>query len=261
MPHEIFKLARGTTVECNAYAGPAGELVVDTDNHTVVVQTGSAGGVRLAKLTDLAAGGAAYTAGTGLSLSPSYEFSVNSTAGSSLLDWDTEVTLGTVGGLEIKAKLPSNPNSDTLVTQTVTTTSSYYPMLFKNTTGTTTVTDTTRFSSKITANASTGVVKANQFFGVTSALSGTAITVTNGACFTKTISAATTFTFSGASGCVTFTLVLTNGGSKTITWPSSVKWANGVVPTLTASGVDVLTFLTPNSGTTWYGVANSINAA
>jgi hypothetical protein len=42
-------------------------------------------------------------AGTGLSC----------TAGSSALQWNSEVTLGTVGGLAIKAKLPANPNTDT----------------------------------------------------------------------------------------------------------------------------------------------------
>ena len=35
------------------------------------------------------------------------------TAGTSALSWNTEVTLATVGGLAIKAKLPTNPNTDT----------------------------------------------------------------------------------------------------------------------------------------------------
>jgi len=51
-------------------------------------------------------------AGTGLSLSGT-TFNVTSTAGSSALQWNSEVTLGTVGGLAIKAKLPQNPNTDT----------------------------------------------------------------------------------------------------------------------------------------------------
>ena len=38
---------------------------------------------------------------------------VNGTAGSSALSWNTEVTLYTVGGHAIKAKLPSNPNTNT----------------------------------------------------------------------------------------------------------------------------------------------------
>lgn len=94
-------------------------------------------------------------------------------------------------------------------------------------------------------------------------MSGTAIEVDKGAVFTKTISANTTFTISGVpSGkAATFSLILTNGGSKTVTWPSSVKWAGGNAPSLTASGKDILTFLTGNGGSTWYGVVSSIGAA
>ena len=66
----------------------------------------------------------------------------------------------------------------------------------------------------------------------------------------------TTFTFSNPTasdeGCG-FTLVLTNGGSQTVNWPSSVDWAGGTAPTLTTSGVDVLTFWTIDGGTTWHG--------
>lgn len=66
----------------------------------------------------------------------------------------------------------------------------------------------------------------------------------------------TTFTFSNPTasdeGCG-FTLVLTNGGSQTVNWPSSVDWAGGTAPTLTASGVDILTFWTIDGGTTWHG--------
>ena len=83
------------------------------------------------------------------------------------------------------------------------------------------------------------------------------ITVTNGSVFTHTVATGeTTFTFASpeASGSVSkFTLVLTNGGSQTVNWPASVDWPSGVVPTLTTSGVDILTFLTVDGGTTWYG--------
>lgn len=99
--------------------------------------------------------------------------------------------------------------------------------------------------------------------GANVSLSGTEINVSTGSTFTKTISANTTFTITGVpSGrAATFSLVLTNGGRKTVTWPSSVKWAGGSVPALTKSGTDVLTFLSNNGGTTWYGVASSIGAA
>lgn len=93
--------------------------------------------------------------------------------------------------------------------------------------------------------------------------SETAINLSKGCVFTKTISANTTFTItgvpSGKSGI--FNLVLTNGGSKTVTWPSSVKWADRTPPTLSASGKDLLTFLTPDGGTTWFGMAAVLGAA
>ncbi len=66
----------------------------------------------------------------------------------------------------------------------------------------------------------------------------------------------TTFTFSNPSASGTacsFTLELTNGGSQTVNWPASVDWAGGSAPTLTSSGVDFLTFVTRDAGTTWYG--------
>lgn len=72
----------------------------------------------------------------------------------------------------------------------------------------------------------------------------------------------TTFTFSNppASGTAgSFTLALTNGGSQTVNWPASVDWAGGTPPTLTTSGVDVLTFFTIDGGTTWFGFAAGLD--
>lgn len=75
--------------------------------------------------------------------------------------------------------------------------------------------------------------------------------------FTGTVdTSTTTFTFSsppetGRAG--TFTLKLTNGGSQTVNWPASVRWAGGTEPTLTSSGVDTLVFETIDAGTTWDG--------
>ena len=72
----------------------------------------------------------------------------------------------------------------------------------------------------------------------------------------------TTFTFSNPSASGTacsFTLILTNGGSQTVNWPAAVKWAGGTEPELTASGVDVLTFVTVDAGTIWYGFAAGLD--
>ena len=97
--------------------------------------------------------------------------------------------------------------------------------------------------------------------GTSADLTTSEIDLSKGVVFSKTVSADTVFTFINApSGrAATFNLIITNGGSATITWPASVKWTDAAAPTLTASGVDVLTFMTPN-GTTWYGTVAIYNA-
>ena len=99
-------------------------------------------------------------------------------------------------------------------------------------------------------------------YGTTVAMAAADVDLSAGDVFTVTISAATTLTFSNvpAGKAATFNLIITNGGAATVTWPTSVKWASGTAPTLTASGVDVLTFLTPDGGATWYGTV-AITAA
>jgi len=69
------------------------------------------------------------------------------------------------------------------------------------------------------------------------------------------VSGATTFTIANppASEAFGFILELINGGSATITWPSSVKWPSGSPPALTVSGTDLLVFLTRDGGATWRG--------
>lgn len=91
--------------------------------------------------------------------------------------------------------------------------------------------------------------------GVTT-LSGNSINAGLGNYFKRTITGAVTWTFSGApaSGSVGyFLLELVNGGAGAQTWPTSVKWADGAAPTLQASGVDILAFVTSDGGSTWLG--------
>lgn len=92
-------------------------------------------------------------------------------------------------------------------------------------------------------------------FGTTEAVSAASIDLSQGSVFTKTISANTTLTFTGVptGKAATFSLVLTNGGAYPVTWPANVKWTDDTPPDFTPSGKDVLTFMTPDGGTTWYG--------
>lgn len=65
-----------------------------------------------------------------------------------------------------------------------------------------------------------------------------------------------TLTFPTATAGQSFTLVLRQGGggSKTTTWPGTVKWDGGVAPTLTTTvaAVDILGFFCAD-GTNWFG--------
>jgi hypothetical protein len=69
-----------------------------------------------------------------------------------------------------------------------------------------------------------------------------------------------TFTISNtpatASRAMSFTLIFTaDGTARTVTWGSSVKWANGTAPVLTSTNTkkDVFTFMTTDAGTSWLG--------
>jgi len=69
-----------------------------------------------------------------------------------------------------------------------------------------------------------------------------------------------TFTFSnpvttGDSSSFTLILEQDGTGSRTATWPASVKWAAATAPTLTttADRFDVLAFTTVDGGTRWFG--------
>lgn len=83
----------------------------------------------------------------------------------------------------------------------------------------------------------------------------TTIDTSLGSLFYATATSNTTFSFTNAPAnmVTSFTLELVNAGAYAITWPSAVKWPGGTAPTLTASGMDILTFYTRGNGT-WRGV-------
>lgn len=76
----------------------------------------------------------------------------------------------------------------------------------------------------------------------------------------------TTFTFSNPSPTGTmcsFTLILKqdSGGGHTVTWPASVDWESSTSPTLSgaANQRDLLSFMTVDAGTIWYGFLGGRN--
>lgn len=216
---------RGTTAQHAAYTGPVGELTVDTDKNIVVVQDGStAGGHPMVPAEFL------FKSDGGI-LTFNTKASAALQGDSIVVEIDLEALMEALGGAMVAG--------DGIVFEGENTIS---------------VDDTvlrTNVQQAITAvkTFDTG------YFGKAVAVDSTAISPANGAVFTKTITTDTTFSISeipsGAASC--FTLVLTNGGSHTVGWPGAVRWTGGEPPELIASGVDVITFITPNGGGVWYG--------
>ena len=74
----------------------------------------------------------------------------------------------------------------------------------------------------------------------------------------------TTFAFSNPTASDELcgvTLFLTNGGSQTVNWPSTVDWAGASAPTLTSSGLDIIVFITTDGGTIWHGMVSSADSS
>ena len=93
---------------------------------------------------------------------------------------------------------------------------------------------------------------------------GQTLNISQGNCFTATATGATTWTFSNPTASddlCGFVLFLTNGGTATMTWPSSVDWPSATAPTLSASGLDIIVFQTVDGGTIWHGqVASTLSS-
>ncbi|RAK51209.1 hypothetical protein [Phenylobacterium soli] len=79
---------------------------------------------------------------------------------------------------------------------------------------------------------------------------------------TKSISAGTTFTFTGitSSKGQGLLLLLTVSSSATPTWPAAVKWPGGVTPTF-PNGIHLVGFVTFDGGTTVYGSVGGLSFA
>ena len=119
----------------------------------------------------------------------------------------------------------------------------------------------TTLSGEITgADQTVSAINLKDYGEITNALGNatgaTTIDLTLGNSVTATTTGATTWTFSNPTASdelCSFSLKLVNGGAFAQTWPASVDWPAATAPTLTASGTDVLVFITCDGGTTWYG--------
>ncbi len=164
----------------------------------------------------------------------------------------TEVVLSGKKEVKITNTEPTSSNSSALDNESLifceTSTQSQGIQTPVYTTGDQTIDGVKRFASGLYGNV------------VTLASNVSAMDVTLATCFIKTVTANTTFSFtnvpSGVICCITLQVI--NGGNYTVTWPSSVKWTGNTAPDLTRNGKDVLTFVTMDGGTTWFGTTTCI---
>jgi hypothetical protein len=99
------------------------------------------------------------------------------------------------------------------------------------------------------------------------AASSTALNCSLGNIFSITMSASiSTLSFSNvpATGrAYTMTLFVNQDatGNRTISWPAAVRWSGGTSPTLTttANKTDIITLVTHDGGTNWYGFVAGLN--
>jgi hypothetical protein len=130
--------------------------------------------------------------------------------------------------------------------------------------------DTSIAAAETTAHAAATFVSRTDGGGDALATNATAtgavtLNLASGNVHNVTLTGNTTFTFSGAAvgAARSFTLILRQDatGSRSVTWPASVKWAGAIAPTVStaASKVDVLSFVTVDGGTTWLGFVGGID--
>lgn len=189
-----------------------------------------------------------YSAGTGLSLSGTTFNHKNSIpaataqgdASKTLAFGDTftipTITYDAQGHITGKGTttmtMPANPNSDTKVTQTVTTSNASYPLLLAPSGQTATATTTSYFDSGVTLNPSTNTITAN--------ISGNAATATQLATartIQTNLDSTSSASFNGAANItpgVTGTLAVSNGGTGATTAPGART--NLEVPSKTGDG-------------------------
>ena len=109
------------------------------------------------------------------------------------------------------------------------------------------------FAAQIEANGGTKIT-GSQTSNI-SAMGANAVDCSAGNYFTKTITGATTFTFTNVPTGVayTFTMEVTLNGSNAITWPATVKWPADTAPAITDGKTQLFMFVTDDGGTRWRG--------
>ena len=248
------KIVLGATTDTSDTAQTNGNVYINSVDNTTVTSTHKIYGTGASTVATDASGNVivnstntTYSAGTGLALSGttinhSNSVTADTASGSSgAIAFGGTVTIPSVtydaqGHITAKGStsitLPANPNTDTLVTQTLSTTSSDYPVILSS--ATTTGTRTTLFGTKITANPSTGNVKATTFTG---ALAGNATTATTlQTARTIAISGGATGTATSFNGSANITIPVTSLDATKLTGTASINTTGSAAKLSTSAG-------------------------
>ena len=159
----------------------------------------------------------------------------------------TKIANGSVTSTEFQYINTLSSNAQTQITNTVTVANAALPKAGGTISGTITCADETITGPML-----------KDYSETKAAMAAHAVDLSLGNVQTYTLSGSQSLTFTNpiATGnSSSFTLIVTNGGSATLTWPASVDWAAATAPTLTSSGIDVICFTTIDGGTIWYGFA------
>ena len=246
----IIQIRRDTAANW-ASANPVlaqGELGVELDTNKFKIGNGSSAWSSLSYLIDV--GNYLTASSTNTLTNKTISVDSNTVSGVAASSFVISNSSGNIDGSASQKAIPSGDVVGTSDSQTLTNKTISYS---SNTLTGVAPTASPTFSGTVTTATADllGSVRGN-----VTAVAASAIDCSAGNYFTKTATGALTWTVTNvpSSRAYSFILELTNGGTGTQTWFSGIKWPGGTAPTLTASGVDVLGFITDDGGTTWRGV-------
>lgn len=117
----------------------------------------------------------------------------------------------------------------------------------------------TNLTTDLASKVSTANGGGETYFDAGNSGAAISLNLTNGNVQKLTLTANTTITLTspgtGVMRSLTLLVFQDGTGSRTITWPGSVKWGNAGAPVLTttASKMDMVSLFTVDGGTNWYG--------